>query len=227
MMFCKTGIRKARVFPVPVRACASLLDCEPWNQEERQMTYTSPPFNVSLIVRLCTWVMVSNPMSSVKVLTIVGQTIPRSPSSSNLVTGPCRTASLICLSDGGRCAVTSSAISFATASAYAFCCLMEGELLNGRSSRGVLKMGLTCRPSGRETIDLVHDAERHGKPTDLASEAGPLRTTLNISRNRLVTAACSSRLVGGRFTKAMMWERQCNTQTLRATYSRILQKNID
>lgn len=42
--------------------------------------------------------------------------------------------------------------------------------------------------SGQGTTDLTHDAETDGKETDFAiSEAGPLRTTLNISQLRIAT----------------------------------------
>lgn len=137
--------------------------------------------------------MVSKPISSVNVLTTVGQTICLSPSSLNLVTGPCWTASSICASDGGRCAVTSSAMSSSIVSAYAAFCLANGETLNWRIREGVERLRQTLRLSGRKWVDLTHIARTEGECDDLTMEAGLLRTAFNISRDLNQMQSCTIR----------------------------------
>ena len=95
MMFWRIGRRKAIVLPVPVRAWA-ILQSEPWSARRGRddrvfqflITYTSIPLSVSLMVLLCTSVIVVKPILLVKVSTTVVQTRPRSLSSVNFVIVP-------------------------------------------------------------------------------------------------------------------------------------------
>ena len=132
------------------------------------------------MVKLWTWVMVSNFMSSTRVLTIVGQTIALSRNSANLVTGPCRVASLIRASEGGRWAVTSwsTSSSMIAAALAARCRVTVQALISHAEMKDRIRGGFEV--SGRGRMDLRR-LVGYGDSADLTIEAGPLRAALNIS----------------------------------------------
>ena len=189
MMFCKTGMRNARVFPVPVRAWArlyisSVFEKDWWKRIES--AYTSMPFSVSLIVRLCTCVMVSKRISCVKVLMTVGDTIPLSASSWNLVTGPCFVAALICESDGAPCQFIPSSTSPSTRSSSACDSAVAVDDLrhNGEECRDLaMSLGWIGRRSPHVAQDETTLLEEEGAAKanrDRPRDVLPLRNAVNM-----------------------------------------------
>jgi hypothetical protein len=86
---CMTGMRKPSVLPVPVLACAMLFrSASRLDILGTRDTYMSTPLNASLMVAVCTSVMVVSLICLVMVLMMLGCTSPRLASSLNSVTGP-------------------------------------------------------------------------------------------------------------------------------------------
>jgi hypothetical protein len=98
------GMRKPRVLPVPVLACAMLMKVSHISMALEMLSpYMSTPLRASLIVLVCTSVMVVSLICLVMVLMMLGWTSPRFASSANSVTGPSFEASAVSASAAAIC----------------------------------------------------------------------------------------------------------------------------
>ena len=142
------------------------------------------PLSDFSIVRLCTSVIVSRPISFVIVSTTFWHTRPRSASSVNSLIGPCFTARFICSSDGGAWEETSCSISPSIASSSATALVATDRLRwdtlrNDFVIRGYAIRGRHCWSSCALT-GLLHLELAEKENSDLATEDGPLRAMFNI-----------------------------------------------